>query len=314
MIGQTFEARPRFSIGSVIFLLIGVLFLTASMAQQNVNLAIFAILPITIAVNLWRVSRRRLVATLQNEHIELLEPQATIPYSDLKSVTLKQSKKPVLVVESTRGLYYIPHIIDVSLVNLYEFLVQRVPPQPPKQPHYGLQDYHAEQVATFGIDRVWIFNSISKGRRIIFQSGLKGLSVTHAMLLTGTLWCTLPWFFLDKEAVGWLGGGITLLIFGGLFWLLLREHGSNSKAAPYKLRNSCLIISPLGIAMIQGDLQGQLRWDEIRRVTNKFKSGSFRISNANTGLVLSIDGSQIVVMDIYDVSIDRIEDIIRRHR
>ncbi|MEK6250093.1 MAG: hypothetical protein N2C12_18050 [Planctomycetales bacterium] len=60
--------------------------------------------------------------------------------------------------------------------------------------------------------------------------------------------------------------------------------------------------------MIQGDLQGQLQWNEI------FRMSSYRISNVNTGLILHVEGSHIEVKDIYEISIDRINQIIQRHR
>ena len=65
--------------------------------------------------------------------------------------------------------------------------------------------------------------------------------------------------------------------------------------------------------MVQGDMRGKLRWDEIRKISMKGQANSFQISGANAGLHLIVEGSLIVVQNIYDAPLSEIESIIRRH-
>jgi len=73
------------------------------------------------------------------------------------------------------------------------------------------------------------------------------------------------------------------------------------------------VISPVGIAMIQGEMKGKLRWDEIRKVVPPRTAKGVQVQAAMQGLQLHVDGSTIVVLDIYNVPLSEIEQRIVRN-
>ena len=313
MIDQTIESRSRLPVGAVLFMLASILALAVAWSEKNVHLAVFSVLPIAIAIALWRASGQRFWATIREDNIELFDMQSRIPFGELVSVSLSgKGKKRRVVIESQDGVIHVPDDVDVSLTELCDFLKQRVPPQPESDPHPDMANYHAEQVETFGDDRVWIFRSRESNRPTLYRRIHCGPYVAFAVMIAGILWCFAPLIIHEKDATGWIGGGVILGLLGFLFWIILRQTCAARKV-PRKMRDACLIISPLGIAMIQGDVRGKLRWDEIRQIKGKGESKGVQLTNASAGLHLLVEGSRIVVMNIYDASLATIEEIIRRH-
>jgi hypothetical protein len=59
----------------------------------------------------------------------------------------------------------------------------------------------------------------------------------------------------------------------------------------------------MGLALIQGDLRGELRWDELRDI--RFRPGGGSISSVSgegnlRGIHLIVEGATIVIVDLYD--------------
>lgn len=75
--------------------------------------------------------------------------------------------------------------------------------------------------------------------------------------------------------------------------------------------NSCLIVAPTGIALVQGDTKGSLPWHEITKVAG-YGPGWNR-KNRGYGLQLHVRGAQIIVFDIYDRTPEEIEQLLRRN-
>ena len=73
-----------------------------------------------------------------------------------------------------------------------------------------------------------------------------------------------------------------LAIFGGLFallfWLIARQvSGANIKG----WTKASLVISPLGLALVQGDMKGEMHWDELESLKS---ASQWTVSNAHTRL------------------------------
>jgi hypothetical protein len=66
-------------------------------------------------------------------------------------------------------------------------------------------------------------------------------------------------------------------------------------------RESSLVVSPAGLALAQGDLKGELRWKELRKVKLRERgtTGQRRIE-------MRVEGAQIDIMDLYDSPISEI--------
>ena len=101
------------------------------------------------------------------------------------------------------------------------------------------------------------------------------------------------------DAKPWVGGGLMTAVVCGLLLLATLARPS----PPLKIKNSrtaSLIISPLGIALSQGDVQGQLRWSELRDM--KLVKGLGRTAVVR----LDVSGAYIVIADVYDAPLSTI--------
>jgi len=72
-----------------------------------------------------------------------------------------------------------------------------------------------------------------------------------------------------------------------------------------RIRNwhqASLVICPVGLAMVQGDMEGELRWNEVLNVELRSRAQGFHLTSETTrpGIVLSVEGARIVIADIYD--------------
>jgi hypothetical protein len=88
-----------------------------------------------------------------------------------------------------------------------------------------------------------------------------------------------------------------------LSWLLPEKYRRVTSIRNW--RNASLAISPEGLAMVQGEMKGELRWDEVQSVrANKKPLGGFRLSSATPGpaIVLKVQGATIHIADIYESS------------
>lgn len=318
MIGQTIESRGGFSFLALIFALLGIGCIAVAVAQDNMHVAVLSVLPLSIAFALWFASSRRFSAVIHEDRIELLGPTRAIRYDDMLHVTYqphsRNSKLAPLVIDSHEGVVHVPRDLNLSIDDFYEFLDDRVSPPPENEPHPDMANYVAEQRETFGDDRVWVFRARGANRPTLFRPGRRGAYASLAAIVTGIAWLFAPLLVPGKDSTAWLGFGVLLIVFGFIFWLAFAYGKSGAVKVPPKLSDACLVVSPMGVAMIQGDMRGKLRWDEIVRVISKSRPKHFQISNAHAGFQIAVEGSQILVMDIYDAPISKIEDIIERHR
>ncbi len=105
-----------------------------------------------------------------------------------------------------------------------------------------------------------------------------------------------------KDFFPWLPVGIVLAVFGGLFYLLFRLPATATGVRIKNWRQASLVISPVGLAMVQGDVQGELRWNEVQNVQLRGRAKGIHVTSETTkpGIVLSVEGAKILIADIYD--------------
>jgi hypothetical protein len=62
------------------------------------------------------------------------------------------------------------------------------------------------------------------------------------------------------------------------------------------------VICPDGLALVQGDLTGELRWDEVRDVKMPTARAGLQMSSGIPGpaIVLKVAGAAIPILDVYD--------------
>ena len=81
-------------------------------------------------------------------------------------------------------------------------------------------------------------------------------------------------------------------------------------------KKSALVISPGGMAMVQGDMTGQLRWDELRDIRFRPKPTFLGLQSAGAGMLgihLVVAGATIVVLDLYDRPLEMIHEQLRAY-
>jgi hypothetical protein len=130
------------------------------------------------------------------------------------------------------------------------------------------------------------------------------------MIITSIVW--IPASSMGNGAIGAFAG---LLIFFSIFgWALSRVVIWNSpKKVPQKLANSCLIFSPQGLAMMQGEYQGVLVWADVRNAVETRKDRSFQFRSRNAGVSVKLTGAELLIDDLYEESPEQLVKRIQQH-
>ncbi len=199
-----------------------------------------------------------------------------------------------MFVYHSRGIYELPANLSVDRGELHAFLIDSRDRHREPKIHMNLVTHLADQQEKFGADHVWYY----RGRSIIRAP--RSLRLLHAVLaalaLAGVVWTVAG---MAVDAKPWVGGGLMTAVVCGLLLLATLARPS----PPLKIKNwrtASLIISPLGIALSQGDVQGQLRWSELRDM--KLVKGLGRTAVVR----LDVSGAYIVIADVYDAPLSTI--------
>ncbi len=321
MVGQTIDARSSIS-KTAVFLLLVVLCLVAwGVIDANPHPLVASLLPLSIACAIWFGQPAHAVVMIESDGLVPLGSPNKLYFSDIQAIVVggarhrdDVAKLPALPIEiyHDAGCLILPAVMNVPPPDLYRYLVARVPPRPPKPVHSLLAKYHAEQQQKFGPDRIRVIQT----RELFAQSWTwrRNRWVAAAILLTGLLWLaigTAAGSLNDDDAyVGWIVFGSLSIVGSFLAYLAFRYgHRSRLETVISKHPDACIVIGPAGMAMVQGDIQGAIRWDEITKVHLR-TAQSVRIGGA-PGLMLRVTGGEIVVLDIYDHSPGELERIIR---
>jgi hypothetical protein len=307
--------RPA-SWGSAVFFVVAAGLVALGVVTGSTGAAIGAILPATIAVALLASRRSEIEGSVTDRGIELTRPPMTIAFESIKQIDGAPSSSPSfkIGVHHEMGLLKIPAAPDINSEGIHRALAARFNPSGSRAVNPLLADYVARNDATFGPDRVWTFCANAVRGKDVHKSRA-GMAVSLAILVTG-----LAWLAMGAAGVGGAKDPSVLcgiLIFIGGFgvpiaWL------SNRPSQIVGIKNwkeASLAISPVGLAMIQGDVKGELAWDQLRDVKYAGKGKSFRLSNdANLyGIVLVVEGARIVVADLYDRPLPLIHERILRY-
>ncbi len=311
MIGQTIESRPSPPWGVISWILLAVALDAWSVAVSNIHLAIGSLLPWLSALLLARAREKPFVARFADDALEVDEPPTTVRYADLEGLLApnrpsnpyKTGRRsyPIQVVHR-EGILHIPARLNVPSDEVYGFFYGRFSPSGSRNVPTALKGYLARSERVHGAERVWTYAARGYLGRGAQPKRLQAFFL--ALLLSGIAW--LIWGTLRGEA-DWIGGAAAATLLGALFTLLLWLFGrQTSRAAGRKWRQSGLVISPDGLAMVQNDLVGELRWDELRDA--KLRKGSQWQTNQNmadqsatiANILLKVEGADIIIADVYD--------------
>ena len=279
--------------------------------------------PLMLAIAVLRSRPSSEAIILEESRIVSLSGKDPIEYAAIRAITIGEVSLAKDTVEvppgpirilHDHGQLYLPEMMNVSHGELYRFLCDRLPLRPERQIIASLADHINEQASKFGPEMVTVIHQ--RDPRIKFHGKNKWRILAEATILTGLAWLVVmlayPQFApLPDSHTFWIGLGIFSLIFGGLFWLISGVPSSRKRKHLASHLRSCIVVSPAGLAMDQGDLKGKLRWEEI----TGFKSLSDgKIGGSHEGpLRVAVAGGEILILDIYEKSLTEIASLIMRN-
>ena len=307
MIGTSVEGPASFPFGAVLFGMTGLGLVGVAIFTAAVHYAIGALLPFVLALLLWKARRPAFSAQFTEKAIETSCPHLVLPYENLQGLAIKlRSQLPnretpqffPLQVFHAMGVLEIPSRLNVPSIEIYDFLRHRIPPGHAPEINLTLSDYLQRQEGMFGKDRVWSYGARQRLSRT--QTNRQPRAVCLAMFLTGIVWMIVA--AAGNGFFGWFVAGVLLVVFGGPFYLLFLLPPALPGGRIRNWHQASLVICPVGLAMVQGDMEGELRWNEVLNVELRSRAQGFHLTSETTrpGIVLSVEGARIVIADIYD--------------
>lgn len=311
MIGERLESHRGFSPGAPVLLAVGLGLAVAGLAWGIEGMLVGAALPIAIAGSLWFLGQDRpLTATFREDGLEVEsrgEP-VLVPYATIRNLRVggrpadpagfRRPSCPIEVLHEG-GLLRIPAHLNFPSDEVLRFLADRVPDGGGRDVNPVLADYLQRQEMYFGPESVATFRGAGRpptGSR----SGLRAVCI--GLMLAGAAWAALG--FSGAVDVGWGAAGITCLLLGAL--LVAATFAESMPAHPAmkaKVRKGAsLVIGPIGMAMVQGDIQGEVRWPELLEIRLQAKPSGLHLAGAGAfpGILLRVKGADILIADIYD--------------
>jgi hypothetical protein len=308
MTGCPVESRPSFPWSALGWLVIAGVLVASALAEKNPHPAIAALLPFFIAASALIQREKRFVAELSEESLEVREPvNLSLPYTHMEALRARRRGDPdprrpgkpayPITVLHTAGILSIPKRLTLPSDDVYRFLYGCFTPGGSRDVGPRLQQHLEEQIALFGADKVWSY----RARAFLGTRALSGGLATFIWpaVLTGLVWIGLT--LAGGRYVIWGPVGFLVLSIAGCLALLSWSASRAQARAIKDWRRSSVVISPAGLALVQGDIQGEMKWRELKKVSYKSSRGSFQASDSpGLGIVLSLEGADVVVADIYD--------------
>jgi hypothetical protein len=308
MIDQTIVTPLRFPIGALLCGLATVGLVAIAAGTGNAHVAVAALLPGLYTLVLLLGRRPAFRARVTEDGVELSHPPSLVRFDEIEKVLTPsgaynddrdmESASFAIRVYHERGFFTIPAGLNVSSRDVWQLLQSRAggKTSSPTRINPELRDYLRRQLQVFGPEKVRVY--VARDRLTPLTSGHIGRRVGLATLATGVVWVIVGAAIPEP---GWIAAGVMAVLFGALFALLFWLAGRTANAKVRNWREAGLIISPEGLALIQGDLRGELHWEEIRDVTYRTKPASFALTpgQAAAGIVLTVEGATIRIADIY---------------
>ena len=299
-------ATPRKSAyPAYIALLLAVAMALAGALTKNYEWFAVAILPLLLGLLLWRVSCYQIRFRLGPTAIEIDRPKVEIPYSEVIAVRRSRWKRSgeILAIASPRCLLELPNVPGFPIAEIESNVLSRADSIRTYEPPLEMKEYLQQQLDLFGPQKVVVLPARRQTSSYeIPPARYRRNAIFLAMLLTSMIWIPASERGGPMGVLAWL-----MLILSISGWALSRVVIKNSpKKVPQKLASSCLIFSPQGLAMMQGDYQGLLLWADVRDAVEAKKDRSFRFRSLNAGVSVKLTGAELLIDDIYQESPEQI--------
>jgi hypothetical protein len=321
---------------SLFFLLAVGLVIYAFVAGEN-GPAIGAILPGTVAIALWMTRVKEIEGYLGEEGIVLTSPSMLIPYKSIRQIDAPLDPyKPLppsfrINVHHDWGVLRIPDAPDINSAGIFEALISLSSLSGSRTTNAFLHPYISRHEITFGGERIWTFATAPAFGKDVHR-GRPGRAIALAMLVTSLTWFAVAMVVPADlaSAFGGLGGFLLIISLLSLLigWAVRRPNQTGIK----NWQESSIAITPVGLALIQGDVKGELLWDQLRNVKIKIKGTNYenyylpddpterlfwrlnrKTIRSPRYLILVVEGATIIVPDFYDRPLMLIYDRILRY-
>ena len=244
--------------------------------------------PALLAFGLLVGRRREFRAWLRDDCLEVEKPALKIPYSEIEGLTDQRFCRDPDLPRMKRGRAdgHAPQRRCGDSGNLecpdpkgLSGDSRVLPATGSSRLSQAFSAHFQKEAAMFGAERVHGFSR----RKVIGRrpSTRRGQLCAASLLFCGILWC-LAYAAVSgtpaaRQYEPWLVFGILLSVFSLFGWvLILYLMQQPLEGSARNLQDAELIVSPTGIAVHQGDIQGHLRWEELLDVRFS-KAGPFRL-------------------------------------
>ncbi|MGO9469427.1 MAG: hypothetical protein ACLQIB_54365 [Isosphaeraceae bacterium] len=307
MIGERIESRGDLPWVWLFFLAVGLGLVTAGLIFGTHWLLTGAALPLALGGSLCLFGRERSLTATFREHgleVEDAGPPVLVPYASIQNITaggrladpaeFRKASCPIEVAHDG-GLLQIPSRLNFPSHEVYRFLAKRVPDRGGRDVNPVLAEYLEDQERRFGQDGVRTYRAASRRLR----GGRRGYrAFLFGLMGTGAAWTAAGFSGFDETA--WGAAGIICAFLGAILYAAsfgegIREIKNWKKAS--------LVIGPEGMAMVQGDIQGEVLWPELLQIRFNARPRGFTLGNQRAmlpGILLKVKGANIVIADIYD--------------
>lgn len=327
MIGTRIQGGGGFAIFAFLFSAVAVACFVGSVAAANPHWAVFAALPAGLAIALWLTRRPSFVAEVATDGLRLIPSGQLIPFTEMQRVGPADgtsagqtgSSYPLELIHS-KGRLQIPEGLNVSSRALAEFLAATMPSQPTTV-NQRLEQFWEQHLAACPAEQVWVYNARDfankRRRRRVLACAIAGLIVSGLWIVLGALHVDDRRWGAGQEWTAWMGAGFLAL----LIWLLVLLFARTERQPPQRgILNpeaSSLIVSSLGLAIAQGRLCGELRWNEVVEVVLRRRDAwieLFSQTRIRSGIYLLVMGrAELWIADIYDQPLEAIHARIRQY-
>jgi hypothetical protein len=312
MVGQIVEARRRWPVSELVFLLLAGLMALSAMGNRKdampglCGAGIFA-----VAAVLRRFAEpARLQMFINDDHLVLAPSGDPIEYDEIRAILSGRAgdddpdRYPFAIQLDDREIF-VPARLNVSSRELEDFLrarmtvVRRVPPT--------LKSYLEKAVAQFGDERIWWTQGLSHVKPTRTNRGL--LTAAIFLLIAGVIGMIVGSSLRREQLAGM--SGFAFLV--GLISLPIALMPASRRGLTPKVKRpheATVAVTPLGLAVIQGDVRGEARWDEIRDVRMQSKPPKLALTSRGltTGVDVVLAGATVRILDIYDRPIHEIHE------
>ncbi len=304
LVGKSFECRAPFPLLAFFFAMIASVMLLSAALIGLADLALGALLPLGWFLALLMFRPASCTLTIGQLGVEVDVPPTQIAYEDMQ-VVLWDGKarlpedRPLgpgrLAIIHRGGVLDLPRLKTTSarMHDLYQLLWSYVERSGSRDVHPKLLRYLIEQEALYGADSVYAFVARRhRAQRMPLRTLQAWMAATS---IVGLVWLLLGAFVGAHP--GFATAGLILAGTGLLGWLTSFAVSRPSLLYGQDISDASMVVSPGGMALVQGSLEGSMPWHELQSMHGPdLLHALFAVPLVR----LTVRGASIPIADIYD--------------